>query len=58
MGHLVEGVVEVAPSVLLAEEEGEEAMDVFSPEEQKLLTAAGLRLRFRLLDWLRRVFGG
>lgn len=49
----------VWPPLCLAasEEEGEEAMDVFSPEEQKLLTAAGLRLRFRLLDWLRRVFG-
>ncbi len=49
----------VWPPLCLAasEEEGEEAMDVFSPEEQRLLTASGVQLRFRLLDWLRRVFG-
>ena len=49
----------VWPPLCLAasEEEGEEAMDVFSPEEQRLLTASGVRLRLRLLDWFRRVFG-
>jgi stage II sporulation protein R len=49
----------VWPPLCLAasEEEGEEAMDVFSPEERRLLTASGVQLRFRLLDWLRRVFG-
>ena len=49
----------VWPPLCLAasEEEGEEAMDVFSPEEQRILTASGVRLRLRLLDWLKRLFG-
>ena len=49
----------VWPPLCLAasEEEGEEAMDVFSPQEQRILTASGVQLRLRFLDWLRRVFG-
>jgi stage II sporulation protein R len=49
----------VWPPLCLAasEEEGEEALDVFSPQERRLLTASGVRLRFRLRDWVRRVFG-
>ena len=49
----------VWPPLCLAasEEEGEEALDVFSPQEQRILTASGVQLRLRLLDWLRRVFG-
>lgn len=48
----------VWPPLCLAasEEEEEEAMDVFSPEEKRILTASGLQLRLRLLDWLRRLF--
>ena len=50
----------VWPPLCLAasEEEGEEALDVFSPQERRLLTASGVRLRFRLGEWVRRVFGG
>ena len=40
-----------------SEEEGEEAMDVFSPEERRILTSSGVQLRLRLLDWLKRLFG-
>ena len=49
----------VWPPLCLAasEEEGEEALDVFSPQERRLLTASGVRLRFRLGEWVRRVFG-
>ncbi len=49
----------VWPPLCLAasEEEGEEALDVFSPQERRLLTASGVRLRFRLGDWVRRIFG-
>ena len=49
----------VWPPLCLAvsEEEGEEALDVFSPGEQRILSSSGLQLRLRLLDWFRRVFG-
>lgn len=50
----------VWPPLCLAasEEEGEAAMDVFSPQEQRLITQDRIQLRLRLLDWFRRVFGG
>lgn len=49
----------VWPPLCLAasEEEEEEALDVFSPEERKLLTSSGICFRFRLLDLLRQIFG-
>ena len=49
----------VWPPLCLAasEEEGEEAMDVFSPEEQKRITSSGICFRSRLLDLLKRIFG-
>ena len=49
----------VWPPLCLAvsEEEGEEALDVFSPGERRILSSSGLQLRLRLLDWFRRVFG-
>ena len=48
----------VWPPLCLAasEEEEEEALDVFSPGERKLLTSAGICFRSRLLDLLRRLF--
>ena len=48
----------VWPPLCLAasEEEGEEAMDVFSPEEQKRITSSGICFRSRLLDLFRRFF--
>lgn len=49
----------VWPPLCLAasEEEGEEAMDVFSPEERKRITSSGICFRSRLLDLLKRIFG-
>lgn len=49
----------VWPPLCLAasEEEEEEAMDVFSPGERKLITGTGIRFRFRLLELCRRIFG-
>ena len=48
----------VWPPLCLAasEEEGEEALDVFSPGERKLLASSGICFRSRLLDLLRRLF--
>lgn len=48
----------VWPPLCLAasEEEEEEALDVFSPRERKLIASPGLRFRSRLLDFLRRIF--
>ena len=37
-------------------QEGEEALDVFSPGERKLLASSGICFRSRLLDLLRRLF--
>ena len=49
----------VWPPLCLAasEEEEEEALDVFSSGEWKLVASSGIRFRSRLLDFFRRVFG-